>query len=226
MNQTNTNANGRARKSLASQIDRLDTMLDGLGEGLNDAVAQAVKDAVSVAFHEAVRGVLNEILTNPDLLARLRAAQEAADDDDKEGAPPQQPSGRLAACRSWVGARLKQFGSWCKGCAEKVCVTATSAVRGVASVVGLGLFWARHQAAKAAKKCRFLWHAAFCAGCALAVAGAVQLAGYVTSALPSLSPVHWGGVLADFLARAVLWIRRLYTTYVYGHAEELAYYPA
>jgi len=34
MNPT-TNANGQ-RKSLASQIDRLDALLDGLADGLND----------------------------------------------------------------------------------------------------------------------------------------------------------------------------------------------
>jgi hypothetical protein len=31
-----TMSNGQVRKSLASQIDRLDTMLDGLADGLND----------------------------------------------------------------------------------------------------------------------------------------------------------------------------------------------
>ena len=34
------------RKTLASQLDRLDSMLDGLSEGLNQAVASAVRDAV------------------------------------------------------------------------------------------------------------------------------------------------------------------------------------
>ena len=34
-----TDTNGRSRKSLAEQIDRLDHILDGLGEGLNEAVA-------------------------------------------------------------------------------------------------------------------------------------------------------------------------------------------
>jgi hypothetical protein len=31
-----TMTNGQVRKSLASQIDRLDVMLDGLADGLND----------------------------------------------------------------------------------------------------------------------------------------------------------------------------------------------
>ena len=33
---TKTITNGQARKSLAEQLDRLDTMLDGLSDGLND----------------------------------------------------------------------------------------------------------------------------------------------------------------------------------------------
>ena len=52
MNPT-TNTNGQ-RKSLASQIDRLDALLDGLADGLNGAVAQAVQVAVALAVREAV----------------------------------------------------------------------------------------------------------------------------------------------------------------------------
>jgi hypothetical protein len=38
-----TVVNGKAeRKSLAQQIDRLDLILDGLADGLNEAVADAV----------------------------------------------------------------------------------------------------------------------------------------------------------------------------------------
>jgi hypothetical protein len=70
----NTPTNGRIRKSLAEQIDRLDHILDGLSEALNDSVASAVKDAVTMAVQEAVRGVLTEVLSNPDLLAKLGAA--------------------------------------------------------------------------------------------------------------------------------------------------------
>ena len=71
-----TNTNGQVRKSLADQIDRLDSMLDGLAEGLNDAVAAAVKDAVGAA----VQTVLREVLANPEMLARLGAAAPVAVD--------------------------------------------------------------------------------------------------------------------------------------------------
>jgi hypothetical protein len=65
-----TSANGRTdRKSLAGQIDRLDTILDGLADGLNEAVATAVKEAVVVAVEAAVR----ELLASAELQRRLRA---------------------------------------------------------------------------------------------------------------------------------------------------------
>src|SRR5579883_1066123 len=79
---TNTASNGRRRPSLSEQIDRLDTTLDGLADGLNEAVADAVKSAVGAAVREAVQATLIEVLTNPDVLARLRAA----------AAPPRQAS--------------------------------------------------------------------------------------------------------------------------------------
>ena len=69
---TNPSTNGSPRKNLAAQLDRLDQILDGLADGLNEAVASAVKQAVSVAVQEAVRGILAEVLTNADLLAKLR----------------------------------------------------------------------------------------------------------------------------------------------------------
>src|SRR6516165_8275541 len=58
-----TTSNGRAeRKSLAGQLDRLDTILDGLADGLNEAVATAVKQAVTTA----VEAALVEVLTSAE----------------------------------------------------------------------------------------------------------------------------------------------------------------
>jgi hypothetical protein len=59
-----TNPNGSARKTLASQLDRLDDILTGLSEALNESVSTAVEKAVA--------GVLTEILTNPSFAERLR----------------------------------------------------------------------------------------------------------------------------------------------------------
>src|SRR5579883_2650683 len=85
---TNTASNGRRRPSLTEQIDRLDTTLDGLADGLNEAVADAVKSAVGAAVREAVQATLIEVLTNPDVLARLRAA---AAPPPRQATPPPLP---------------------------------------------------------------------------------------------------------------------------------------
>jgi hypothetical protein len=67
MSETKTSSNGQSRKTLASQLDRLDTILDGLADGLNEAVATAVREAVGLAVQEAVAAVL----TNPALRAQV-----------------------------------------------------------------------------------------------------------------------------------------------------------
>ena len=54
--------NGRVKKSLEFQLNRLDTILDGLADALNGAVADAVKKAVEPAAREAVRIALEEAM--------------------------------------------------------------------------------------------------------------------------------------------------------------------
>src|SRR5262245_8590402 len=49
-----TTTNGQERKTLASQLDRLDSILDALSDGLNQAVATAVEGAVERAVRQAV----------------------------------------------------------------------------------------------------------------------------------------------------------------------------
>ena len=69
---TTTNTNGRVRMSLASQIDRLDSILDGLAEAINETVVAAVQEAVGRAVREAVQATLAEVLTNPQLRPLLQ----------------------------------------------------------------------------------------------------------------------------------------------------------
>jgi len=62
-------SNGRvSRKTLSTQIDRLDGILDGLSEALSESVAMAVKEAVSSVVREAVEAAVKEVLSSPDLL--------------------------------------------------------------------------------------------------------------------------------------------------------------
>jgi hypothetical protein len=105
-----TGTNGRAeRKSLAEQIDRLDQILDGLADGLSAAVADAVTAAVGTAVAAAVR----EVLSNPELLRRLRP--EPAPSAGKVGELARWLCGGLAGAlrRCWRGvstatAQLRQ----------------------------------------------------------------------------------------------------------------------
>jgi hypothetical protein len=67
------NGSGKVqRKTLASQLDRLDVILDALSDGLNEAVASTVEQAVGTAVSSTVQAMLTELLTNSAVLARLR----------------------------------------------------------------------------------------------------------------------------------------------------------
>jgi hypothetical protein len=78
-----TNIDGQQRKTLASQLDRLDGILDGL----DSALAGAVQEAVSMAVKQAVQAVLSEVLTNRELHEQLQRAA-------KESSPPEPPRGK------------------------------------------------------------------------------------------------------------------------------------
>ena len=122
--------NGQTRKTLASQLDRLDGILDGLSEGLTDAVASAVREAVGLAVQEAVQAVLTELLTNPVLREQLQRPAAS------ESAPPEDPAnkhgggkGRLAALCSRVRNKLRSAGRAGAGCLRQAAQAASLAWR-------------------------------------------------------------------------------------------------
>ena len=119
--------NGTTRKTLASQLDRLDSILDGLSEGLNGAVAQAVREAVGLAVREAVQAVLTELLTNPALREQLQrpAASESAPPD---GVPTRDGGrGRLATLCGRVGDKLRSACRAGAGCLRQAARAASLA---------------------------------------------------------------------------------------------------
>ncbi|MHB1424891.1 MAG: hypothetical protein ACYC3I_17100 [Gemmataceae bacterium] len=77
---TRLNNDAPTRKTLASQLDRLDDMLQGLDSALTGAVQEAVEQAVK----QAVQAVLTEVLTNRQLQEELQRASQPAP-------PPQEP---------------------------------------------------------------------------------------------------------------------------------------
>jgi hypothetical protein len=88
---TRTTSNGQPRKTLASQLDRLDGILDGL----DAALAGAVQEAVEQAVKQAVQAVLTEVLTNRELQEQLQQASQPAQ-------PPEAPHGKQSmSSRLW-----------------------------------------------------------------------------------------------------------------------------
>ena len=110
--------NGKApRKTLADQLDRLDAIIDALAAGLNETVADVVRQAVTAAVQQALEGLAQAALSNPDLLRRLTeqfappaAAQEGPAPAATELARPGWP-GRV---RGWLSSRLSRA---CGACA-------------------------------------------------------------------------------------------------------------
>ena len=66
--------NGRPqRKQLSDQLDRLDSIIDGLCEGLPLAVADAAKEGT----RQAVKDAILEIMTNPELRGMIQTLTPA-----------------------------------------------------------------------------------------------------------------------------------------------------
>jgi hypothetical protein len=129
---TTTTTNGQVRKTLASQLDRLDSILDGLSDGLNEAVAtavegaveRAVRQAVGEAVRETLQAVIAEVVSNPDLLAAARTLLTAGSTADvppeNPTTPPEQPRGLFRRASDGVKAGVAAAGSACAAVAGQV----------------------------------------------------------------------------------------------------------
>jgi hypothetical protein len=132
------NASGKGqRKTLSSQLDRLDDILDALSDGLNEAVGSAVEGAVATAVRDGVQLAVMEVLTNPELLRRVRAAAVLP---EASAVPAPNHSGReagLAAAASLAGgkagdvfrqalAKGKELAGRCQAKARAVAASARS----------------------------------------------------------------------------------------------------
>jgi hypothetical protein len=202
---TTTTTNGRARKSLADQLDRLDGILDGLSEALNEAVATAVRDAVKEAVQEAVAATVHEVLTNEQLQRRLRELREPP-------TPPPAPkqSGRPKPL-------LEKAGEACRQAAAAVRQAVGNAADAVRSTWCEATLWVRRTTGQAADQARagcetlgnlaaVAWHYRQPLLVALAVGTAAGITCYLAgpvgpavacgaaSALGSLAASAWGRV--------------------------------
>jgi hypothetical protein len=117
------------RKQQSDQLDRLDSILDALSEGLNGAVADAAREGTRLAVKDAII----EIMTDPTLRNRLHEAT----------APEPAPKTGLWA---WAKAKTGQAVAAVSGAASKLLDSAARsgqrlagvAARGVRALQGLG----------------------------------------------------------------------------------------
>lgn len=120
-----TATNGKpTRKQLADQLDRLDGIIDTLAEGLNQAVADACREGA----RQAVKDVVVELLTNPDLRALLTSAPQRPAPQPKKPSSWSRVKEQIAAAREAIG-----------GVAKKVKVAVLSPMRSMieaASAIG------------------------------------------------------------------------------------------
>jgi hypothetical protein len=139
---TTTTADGQVRKTLASQLDRLDSILDGLADALNGAVAtavegaveRAVRQAVGEAVRETLQAVIAEVVSNPDLVAAARtllAPGSTADvPADNPTTPPERPRGLFRRACDKVQAGVAAAGSACAAVAGQAAGVKTVARAG------------------------------------------------------------------------------------------------
>ena len=102
MSATATNSKP-AREQLTDQLDRLDAMIDTLGDGLNAAVADACREGARAA----VREVLLELIANPDLLAAVRSTVPAPLPSDEPSPVLPPPAKSPAAPAKSLWGRIK-----------------------------------------------------------------------------------------------------------------------
>src|SRR5262245_44753183 len=113
-------ADGRARrKTLSDQLDRLDQVIDDLAAGLNETVTQAVQ--------QAVEGLAQAVLSNPEVLRNLAEqlsppSREEATASPSAGESPTSgpPVGPLARSRCGVSSPLRRAGAACAAVRRRV----------------------------------------------------------------------------------------------------------
>jgi hypothetical protein len=187
MSATTTTLNGKPRKQLADQLDRLDeqmeradAILDALSEGLNGAVADAAKEGTRAAVKDAVI----ELLTDPQLRAALHRAS----------APP-------AGARPSVWARLRQR-------ARDLAASTRAAGLAAGAAVAARVPAVRRAVAAATGYAGLAWRVKKVVLAGLAVGAAVAAVSYLASHGLAATLSGVGAAVTTVAVRAGLWVRR------------------
>lgn len=204
-----TASNSQTRKSLASQIDRLDGILDGLADGLNDAVALAVKEAVAVAVKEAVQTVLAEVLTNPEIAARLQAS--LVKNTPRPASRDVTWRDRLAKIRQKVTGCCMAIAKKCGAGLHRAWRAAVCLGRKAVQVPGKVVRRGAEVAAKIAANLWVVRQFKYQLLVALAVGAAAGVAAYFAGPWLSVLASGVGGFAASAAVQGALWLRRTLT---------------
>jgi hypothetical protein len=206
MSTTTLNA---GRKTLASQLDRLDTIIDGLADSLHETVAMAtanvVKETLTVVVQEAVRGALVEILTNSELQKQLAGNVQ----------PPVPLMVRLAA-------KARSCWSWLKSTVKGACSQLKQMVSSLATAASTKVQKARQQVVHRAKMC-WMWTVAlavlakrfrFQLGMAVSIGILVGVVCYLGGREIASLGCGLAGFVGSLATDAVDRVRRMYSSVV------------
>jgi hypothetical protein len=191
----NAGSHGQQKKTLAGQLDRLDTIIDALDEALPGAVADAVQQAVSAAVKQAAEAVLREVLGNPGLLRALNPqATQSSEPASKPSSARRAWSwlcGKVVNAGAWLCEKAKQAASGVGSLVRTVCSGARRVVLAVSGLVG----WARRHRVKLAV--------------ATVVGLAVGVAGYLGGPAVSSGMLGLAGALSSLVGSTLAPVFRL-----------------
>jgi hypothetical protein len=144
MSATTTVSNGKPRKQLSDQLDRMDGILDALAEGLPGAVTDACREGA----RQAVKDAIIEIVTNPELRALLGPAQPVpvAPVPAPEPAPEPKKPGLWSRLKAKVAAARDAITGAAAKATEAVaanCKAASDTIVAVGKSTGEALPWKR-----------------------------------------------------------------------------------
>lgn len=213
-------SNRTQRKTLAAQIDRLDEILTGLGDKLNDSIALSMKDVVSEVVREAVQTAVREVLSSPDLLRAALARHEpeaAAEQPD-----PTEPKNNSMSMWRWLGGKASDL--W-----ASTRQSLSFTWFGLLSVIAIMGNWAQQRCFVLAGCAAIVWTALLMVGlgmwrfrrsCAIAVGVGVMagVIGYLVGPVIASAMCGLGGAMLAVSAMVLVPLGRLLLTEDVGNA--------
>ena len=115
----NPGSHGQQRKTLAVQLDRLDTIIDAIDKVLPEVVADTVKEVVGAVVQQTVEAVVRELLGRPELMRAL-APQPAMNPTPAQTCQSSRKPWLLRRAWSWLSAKVADAGAWVRSKIDRV----------------------------------------------------------------------------------------------------------